>query len=187
MDNYLILPLSTIRKNVEEYISNGECSLTDPLYMGPSPNLSQQENELKIIRYDLGMKRARTLECMIILTLYYSKFLSSYNSKTKVLETAPNKRRSVLDIWRHIIYFHPEISIFSVMAMLTSKRVKHKLFSTVCYSLGRRVFKLNNRVTGFQSDRKLYLTYPDGSPLLDEFHLSFEHDWTRINSDPEDK
>lgn len=85
----------------------------------------------------------------------------------KITETHPDKWRSVLDIWRHVIFFNPKIDIFSVMRSLY--RQQSKLVGHYCGNIHRRVFKLEKNASDcllFTQDR-------------DEFGLHFD-DWKNI-------
>lgn len=104
------------------------------------------------------------LECLKLSLSYCSK--DSVNDK---IETEPNKYRSSLDIWRHVIYFNPEITIFDVMESLYENR--GKLITHYCPDIKRRVFKL---------PRDHYFTSMNDEDCLDEYELTF-YDWENIN------
>lgn len=74
-------------------------------------------------------------DCLELMGEFYSM-----NSYTKQIETRPNRNRSSWDIWRHIIYICPEITIFQVMAALFENR-EGNMESLNCCDIERRVFR----------------------------------------------
>lgn len=52
---------------------------------------------------------------LIIKLFKLSKICASVNINTGRLETTAGRRRSVFDIWRHVKYYLPEITIFEIM------------------------------------------------------------------------
>lgn len=81
------------------------------------------------------------------------------------VETREDADRSVLDIWRHIRYYYPNISLLSVM------RNMHKVTGLVghyCPTIKRQVFNT-------KKNRPEYYFFDD----MNEFGIPFE-DWKRL-------
>jgi hypothetical protein len=93
---------------------------------------------------------------------------SSYNSRTNGHQCSSNRWRSVFDIWRHVKYFMPDVSILDVMSSL--HEIQSKLVGHYCDDVYRRVFRLK-RGSGVLS------TVSD-----DEFGLYFKQ-WKNINKE----
>jgi len=104
------------------------------------------------------------------LVLFVLENTSKYYSKNKYMtETGRGRLRSSLDIWRHVKYFRPNISIFDVMNSLYE--IKHELISHYCVTVNRRVFglrKFYSRVYSLLENEK------------DEYGMVFI-DWENIN------
>lgn len=98
---------------------------------------------------------------------------STYKSCTEDYETDADTFRSSLDIWRHVIYIKPEITIFQVMSAIWERR--EELAGQYCYEIYRRVFK------------KCTWGTIDDEYEEDEYGLTFEQ-WKDIDKEiqPED-
>lgn len=117
----------------------------------------------------------KTLEELTLNCLDLTNRYSSINLKGRV-ETSPERRRSSLDIYRHVIYFNPEITVFDIMSILYKN--KKLLFGNYCYQVHRRVFKLMKNVHHYA-----YWDEPSRLSNLrkhDEYGLIFS-DWKNIN------
>ncbi|HBY20782.1 MAG TPA: hypothetical protein DEG71_07210 [Clostridiales bacterium] len=108
-----------------------------------------------------------TLKYLIIKILDLSEEYESCSIENE-LETNSGKWRSVLDIWRHVIYYKPDINIFEVMRELFSIGNEY-LVGHYCENIKRRVFKLDKNTTGCA----LF------TGKVDEFGLYFS-DWETI-------
>lgn len=101
---------------------------------------------------------------IILKILYLSEYCWSENTDNAI-ETLPRKWRSSLDIWRHVKYFRPDVTIFEVMECLWHHR--DKFSGHYCNVICRRVFRL--RCYG-------YLT----KDQYDEYKICFKS-WGSIN------
>lgn len=106
------------------------------------------------------------VDSMVLRTLELTNRFPSYCNST--VETFPGKNRSVLDIWRHIIYYYPDTTIFQVMDSLYRLVYAGKITTLFCSTIHRRVFYRS------PSGRHGYPSL--ASP--DEFRLIFE-DWKK--------
>ena len=120
-------------EKVLDYIKNYN---NDPLIFSTEVELTQDLNSENLI-----------LEC---LKLTYNH--GSLNNKN-VRETSSARYRSSLDIWRHVKYYQPEITIFEVMRTLYKNR--EVLIGQYCNFVHRRVFmyKINNNWYSMLSDK----------------------------------
>lgn len=94
---------------------------------------------------------------------YYSK-----NILTKEVETELGKHRSSLDVWRHAIFYKPEITLMEVMNILFNMR--GELRYQMCNMLKKRVFDL-------ESERGGELHHDSANK--DEYGLSFG-EWGKL-------
>jgi hypothetical protein len=83
--------------------------------------------------------------------------------------------RSCVDIWRLIINFIPEVTIFQVMNSIY--KIKDKLNCQYCFSIEKRVFYVNS----IRNSLNIILpsSFVHHSEKKDEFGLYFE-EWGRI-------
>lgn len=114
-----------------------------------------------------------------ILHLFYE--YASINVENNLLETPSHCRRSAFDIWRHIKYFNPDITIFDVMHLLYKNYNRNSfLRGSYCSDIRRRVFIITD---GGDDDFENYMesrvmdlyAYTN----LDEFGLAWEN-WENI-------
>jgi hypothetical protein len=92
-----------------------------------------------------------------------------YNSYTK--ETSAGRNRSSLDLWRHLKFYLPEITIYDVMHSLYNLMQDKPIHSQYCYTVQRRVF--NCRESGYTAP----INY--GIQSKDEYGLLFS-EWKNI-------
>jgi hypothetical protein len=153
------------RNQVEYYLKNGYVMSLAPLFF--EGYLSNVE-EFDPNKY--------SVEDMIERTLELCKDHYSTNSETKDWETGPNRSRSSLDIWRHIKYYYPTITIFDVMHALynmgKNDMEDQNLGGLFCPDIRRRVFRLLRLESHGEYDRGF------GWPS-DEYGLKF-NDWEDI-------
>jgi hypothetical protein len=90
----------------------------------------------------------------------------SYVSKTDMIETDPGKARSAFDIWRHILVFKPETTLYQVMNELYRNR--KKLYTIKCSGIHRRVFHI--LAPYYTLDHSYYDT-------MDEYGYVFSRNW----------
>ena len=105
------------------------------------------------------------IEDLIVYVLNFMHRYNSISSSTGEIETYRNHDRSIIDIWRHLKFYLPELSIFDVMKNI------HKVKGLVghyCPTVGRQVFNL-------KSIRKMYDFY-NGS---NEFDVPFS-EWKEL-------
>lgn len=79
-------------------------------------------------------------------------------------ESSSERWRSVLDIWRHIIYYYPNVEIFDVMHSLFE--IKNECGGQYCHEVRRRTFKL---ASAYQ-----HYNWSNLQMGIDEFGLSFD-------------
>lgn len=89
------------------------------------------------------------------------------------LETDSNCNRSVIDIWRHLKYYNPELTIFEVMSCLyeyimSEDEEEFRISTFICPNIGRRVFILDD--TSY---------YVSDTQFADALHIDF-HEWNNI-------
>jgi hypothetical protein len=96
---------------------------------------------------------------------------SYIRDEDRLTKTCDSRRwRSSLDIWRHAIYFKPDLSIFQVMYYLYDLASNdEKLSGHYCCDIYRRVFK-HTGITLW------YRLYGDDA---DEYKLSL-YDWAKL-------
>jgi hypothetical protein len=107
----------------------------------------------------------------------------SINSLTKIKETYAGCNRSVLDIWRHCIYYRPELTIFDIMNSLYSLVYDGDISTLFCGNIERRVFYIyfsyNEEDDDFSGEFDGYQDSSDEEEE-DEFGLVFP-EWCGIN------
>lgn len=116
-----------------------------------------------------------TVEGMVRKVLQYSNKFPSFDSVEGEFETAPGKNRSTLDIWRHIIFFNKEITIFDVMHAIDNIG-GNELVGGVCMDIGRRVFKL---IVNRRRDTREFSMFNNSYADTDEYGLRFD-EWKEI-------
>lgn len=144
------------RKSVSAYLHSKYCR-TSPL------EFLDYESNGEIIdpsKYSVEQMVERCLELI--------EHHSSMDSETGIIETFPARARSSLDIWRHIKYYYPDVTIFDVMNAMYN--IGEKLVGHICHDIGRRVFKLKANKSDWG------LNYLDDE---DEYGLTF-HQWSDI-------
>lgn len=147
-------------KNVEEYVSNNKHTPLEFLdYNSP-------------VKIKLELENTPSIESMItrVLELSCEYYSVGINGNP---ETSSNRFRSSLDIWRHIIYYYPQVTIFQVMKGLWD--MKDSLVGHYCPDVRRRVFKLKKSCSS-----NIHLYYGPGSlHISDEYHSDFP-DWENL-------
>lgn len=113
-----------------------------------------------------------TLDELVYECLSLTDCYGSQNPETLSYETQSGKWRSVLDIWRHVRYYQPDVTIFDVMRSLWEQRVK--LVGQICNDIHRRVFKLHEH-----SEWAELVWYENEPEDYDEFELNF-NEWADI-------
>lgn len=86
----------------------------------------------------------------------------SVNTITDITETLQRKNRSSLDIWRHVIFFYPEVTLEEVMHQLNKLAMCHEITSFICCDIKRRVFlyhSLSNQYIGHTLSQDEYGLY----------------------------
>ena len=81
------------------------------------------------------------VENVLELTRKYRSFLW-LDGKQDSFETSAGRWRSVADIWRHIIYFRPEVTIFEVMETIYAHQ--EQFVGHFCEDVMRRVFAVKS-------------------------------------------
>lgn len=150
--------LSTIMKNVQQFVDAHDSSplkFKDYTPKEPNPNVS--------------------VDSMVLRCLKLTELYPSLNTESKLKETRNGRRRSSIDIWRHIIFFFPEVTLLQVMKSLYN--VQDDLYGSYCYDVHRRVFFLKNGslftglsgVTSTDEEDEYGLTFDDWNiPTVDK-------------------
>lgn len=126
----------------------------------------ERSSGYKFFPADLTLSSSVHVEELVHVILRYVLEFYSQDSLGKI-QCGRGARRSALDIWRHAIFFRPEISIFDVMECLIGYNTR--MTRRYCFDVERRVFRIN--------DEPDLLLYDDEE--TDEFGLSVE-DWVDI-------
>lgn len=108
-----------------------------------------------------------SLKELVIDCLNLTNEFNSFNSEGEI-ETFPRKARSVLDIWRHVIFYSPEIKIEEVIKILGENK-KEVFVGHFCDDVLRRVFKL-----------KINMPTWNMFSSRDEFGFRYPTDWENI-------
>jgi hypothetical protein len=111
------------------------------------------------------------LDTSIMRCLQYNKEYESFFSgkNNEWCETPSGANRSVIDIWRHIKHYNPDLTIFEVMDCLYDLVYEdNDINCFICGDIGRRVFIIDEDV--------FYLN--DGD-MYDVFHITFD-EWKNI-------
>lgn len=167
------------REKVEAFIKSVEEAGYDvgPLYF----NEYVRKDELL---FDESSIDDNAINKMIYRTLQLAKEFSSYTKNGSDFEAGKDRWRSCLDIWRHIIYYYPSISIFDVMHNL------YKMYNTgplgvkgqFCNDIKRRTFKYGGQetigipLTSYMSAE--FMNRHNGR-ITDEFDLVWD-EWENI-------
>lgn len=118
---------------------------------------------------DRNNHRALVRECLSYMDMY-----DSTNAKTKKYETSHSaERRSVVDIYRHLRYYYPRISIFQLMRAIWELDYALELDGMLCTGIGRRVFRYSYNEIG---DKGYDIIHKEEE---DEFGLYFD-EWKDI-------
>lgn len=145
------------RQKVRRYLEG--LSLNNLIF---SPDLTNEE----IASVSEKNRKEAIIACMNLCETH-----SSINSTTGLRETSKGKRRSVLDIWRHLKLYRPRVTIFGVMQSLYILDVEEeRVVSCFCNQVRRRVFILKE-------------SFPDKESFhrssQDEFNLDI-FDWEDV-------
>ena len=144
MDNYT-------REMVDYFLEDKQCI---PLMFY---NLPKEREPRKT----LGLKGI-VYHCLELTGNYHSQ-----NTVTNNIETSSDRFRSVYDIWRHVLYYRPKVTIIDVMNTLW--RFRRSYIGHYCPDIQRRVFKVGSGLS--------WEGMPD-QDVADEFDLYFE-DWKK--------
>lgn len=153
------------RQKVQEFLNEHDCS---PL-MFEGYKSSKEE----------FISGEYSVESMVKRTMTLTKDFPSFTKDGENFESSNGKWRSVFDIWRHIIYYYPEVTIFDVMHVLYS--IQDECGGQFCNSVDRRTFKLKaayNNTSWLNEQSNIYNLARD-SFYIDEFNLSWR-DWKDI-------
>lgn len=125
------------KSQVNAYLAKEKIKASDLIFAGPrrgkmEPNHSGHNYE-KVLQ-----NPASTIRELILAVLKLSIYNCSFPAEKGRFETYGSARRSVLDIWRHIKYYRPEVTIFEVMS--TIKNMNNEIRGWYCMDVKRRVF-----------------------------------------------
>lgn len=153
------------RKKVEAYLNSSKVESTSSLIF---EGYTSNKEEFDSTKY--------SVEEMIDRTIELSREYVSINSETDGFETAKNRSRSSLDIWRHIKYYYPFITIFDVIATLYSMAaIKKEVCGIFCPDINRRIFRL----TRFDGENYDSYDPQNNSWVTTEYNVDFK-DWKDI-------
>lgn len=118
------------------------------------------------------------IEDVVIKIMELTRQYPSFNSSDDLIETRSNYWRSCLDIWRHVIYFYPDVEIFDVMHVLYN--IEKKCGGQFCATVEKRTFKIkgtgDTQFTNWQKPEHMLLYC---NKKTDEFELVWD-DWKDI-------
>lgn len=128
----------TRKAQVNSYIKNHENARwhTLPLiFRGALGDINDNQNSLSVLSNPKS-----TMEEKVVAVILLSQVNFSYREQggIHIKETRMGAYRNSLDIWRHIILFHPDVTIFEVMAALFN--LSNILRGWYCSTVKRRVF-----------------------------------------------
>ncbi len=151
----------TKQQQVIEYLDADKSLYTDLVFF---PKLEEEEiKPLKEMKLPELVKK--------ILSLSENHYSSRVD---EVVETGPDRRRSSIDIWRHIKHFQPKITIFEVMSAICE--LEDELEGNLCSVVDRRVFH-----SQWDDDDGPFIYDQED---LDEFGLLFWN-WEDIHLEPQ--
>ncbi len=138
-------------------------------------NLTTPLNFGKDFDYNDFIRKSKkyTLDEFVLECLKNARNYGSYD-KNNDQETRCYAYRSALDIWRHVIYFKPEVTIFNVMSILYNNQID--LGGLFCWDVKRRVFYNVDREEDDDGN------YIDDAESSDEFGFPF-FEWEDIDKD----
>ncbi len=110
-------------------------------------------------KIDIKNAERRSLIGLIIEILSYNEDYYSSGKGTKRKEYYDY--RTSLDIWRHVIYYRPEVTIFEVMKCIANN--KEKFVGHICHEIDCRVFS-----------NSIGESEPDDQDDFDEYGLMFK-------------
>lgn len=118
-----------------------------------------------------------SIDDMVRRVFELSKRYPSFNSNTGEYESSANRWRSVLDIWRHIIFFYPTVEIFDVMHSLY--KLREECSGQYCTDVNRRTFKSKGGSVLYANLQYAQQMRSYCGRTTDEFDLVWE-DWENI-------
>ena len=128
------------REKILNYVKNNR---SDALHF------SDERASIKKLEYT-------TLTDLIRQILRLSETYCSYTIDG-IRETGYGRRRSSLDIWRHVKFFEPDVDIFTVMETLYGLR--NELNGNYCWIVKRGVFTLRYSSSIYRSENFLSREY----------------------------
>lgn len=128
---------------------------------------------------DIEYHPGRTTMRMLVFRILDKLATRASINKDGIIETSSGRRRSALDIWRHVIYYRPKATIFWVMRTLWKLNYEEGILSgQYCNATSRRVMRLTVNVPyGYRKGMFNETT-------KDEFGLVFS-DWRIIGKEEE--
>jgi hypothetical protein len=117
------------RQKVLNYLESDYVDYTCPLRFR---GYTSPKDEFDITKY--------SVDDMIVRTLQLAWDYASEHPENGFIECGSKRRRSSLDIWRHIKFYYPEVTIFDVMHSLYNLYRK-EVYGFYCTTVWRRVYK----------------------------------------------
>jgi hypothetical protein len=146
-NKYVILEeILTGREAVNAYLNSSKVSSKSPLFFkNRGTNVSSDytpEYLLTPVLVDISeeFSEQKSLDNKILFLLRYSRSCGSYERNSNYYETSSGRRRSSLDLWRHLITYYPKYTIFDVMHSLYRLAVKNIVTYNYCSVVKRLVF-----------------------------------------------
>ena len=99
-------------------------------------------------KVDEFVKEEHTINDMILRALYLCEKYPSYTIKGDY-ESSTSRWRSSFDIWRHIINYYPDVTLFDVMKGLYE--IRDECGGQYCSTIQRRTFR-SKVACGFRKD-----------------------------------
>jgi hypothetical protein len=124
--------------------------------------------------YGYPISKTRLCDAIKIL-LVNCEFFPSINIKTEVDETSRTRRRSVLDIWRHLTNIEEQVNIFETMRAIYKLVEDEELGTSYCSTIERRTFI----VSALSELLHIHNHGIEHTEQEDEFGLTFDQ-WEHI-------
>jgi hypothetical protein len=129
------------REAVEMYLNSSAVRSKVPLvFRGEGTFQNKYTRQVIDISAELSTKES--LDDKILFILQTTRSYGSYkkDDTSGYYESSASRRRSSLDLWRHLITYYPEYTIFDVMHSLYSLQLNRLVNNNYCHDVHRRVF-----------------------------------------------
>jgi hypothetical protein len=160
------------RDRVNKYLNSNYVDSLSPLYFNGYESPKDEFDPDK-----------HSVEAMCKRMLQLTRSYPSFDEDTKELECSSGRNRSSLDVWRHIRYYYPQITIYDVMnALYNIDEENDGYYGFFCGNIKRRIFKMgvgHRTVENQDWQRNFNRSGVFDRNNLDEYEL-FWNDWKDI-------